>query len=64
MHSTNSIWIFDLYFLLFKTIKSDIKTVQKIDNNLINENIFPLQISSLRNAGDLCEYPIYVKHIS
>ncbi len=33
---------FDFYVVLFKTIKSDLKTAQKIVNNLINENVFPL----------------------
>ncbi len=34
---------FDLYFVLIITIKADIETIQKIVNNLINENIFPLK---------------------
>ncbi len=38
-------------FLLFITIKSDIKSAQKIVNNLINENIFPFKVSPLRQAG-------------
>ncbi len=32
---------FDLYCLLFITIKGDMNTAQKIVINLINENIFP-----------------------
>ncbi len=32
---------FFIFFKLFKAIKSDMKTVQKIINNLINENILP-----------------------
>ncbi len=42
---------FDLYFLLFKTNKSDMKTTQKMVNNLINENIFAFKVSSLRQDG-------------
>ncbi len=42
---------FDLYVLLFITIKLDMKTAQKVVNNLINENIFPLKVSSLRQDG-------------
>ncbi len=38
---------FDLYFLLFITIKY-MKTAQKIVNNSIKENRLPLKISSLR----------------
>ncbi len=34
---------FDLYFLLFKTIKSYMKPTQKMVNNLINETIFPFK---------------------
>ncbi len=30
---------FDVYMLLFISIKSDLKIAQKIDNNLINENM-------------------------
>ncbi len=41
----------DLYVLLFIIIKSDMKTLQKIVNNLIDENIFPLEVSSLRQIG-------------
>ncbi len=37
---------FDLYFLLFITIKYDMKTAKKIVNNLI-ENRLPLKVSSL-----------------
>ncbi len=37
-----------IFVLLFITIRSDMKTAQKIVNNLINENIFPLKVSSLR----------------
>ncbi len=44
----NSIYVF---FLLFITIKSDMKIAQKIVYNLINENIFPLKVSSLRQDG-------------
>ncbi len=40
-----------IFFYLFITIKSDMKTGQKIVNNLINENIFPLKVSSLRQDG-------------
>ncbi len=32
-------------FLLFTTIKNDMKTTPKIVNNLIIENIFPLKVS-------------------
>ncbi len=39
---------FDLYFLLFITFKHDMKTAQKIVNNLIKENRLPLKVSSLR----------------
>ncbi len=35
---------FDVYFEIFITIK----TGEKVYNNLINESIFPLTISSLR----------------
>ncbi len=35
-------------FVLFIAIKNDKKTAQKIVNNLINENIFPLKVSSMR----------------
>ncbi len=42
---------FDLYLLLFITTKSDMKTAQKIVNNLINENIFLLKVSLLRQDG-------------
>ncbi len=38
---------FNLYFLLFKATKSDMKIPQKIVSNLINENIFPSEVSSL-----------------
>ncbi len=38
---------FDIYFLLFITIKYDMKTAQKIVNNSIKENILPLKVSSL-----------------
>ncbi len=34
-------------YLLIITIKSDVKTSQKILDYLINENIFPLKVSSL-----------------
>ncbi len=38
---------FDLYiFFLFITIRSDMKNAHKLSNNLINENIFPLKVSS------------------
>ncbi len=38
-----------MYILLqYITIKSDMKTAQKITNNLINESIFRLKVSSLR----------------
>ncbi len=37
-----------LTFLLYLTIKSDMKTAQKIVNNWINENKYPLKVSSLR----------------
>ncbi len=39
---------FDLYVLLDITIKSYKKTAQEIVSNLINKNIFPLKVSSLR----------------
>ncbi len=39
---------FDLYFLLFITIKYYMKTAQKIVNNSIKENRLPLKLSSLR----------------
>ncbi len=39
---------FDLYVLLFITIKYDMKTAQKIVNNSIKENRLPLKVSSLR----------------
>ncbi len=39
---------FDLYFLLFITIKYDKKTAQKIVKNSIKENRLPLKVSSLR----------------
>ncbi len=39
---------FNLYVLLFITIKRDMKTAEKIINNVINENIFLLKISSLK----------------
>ncbi len=39
---------FDLYFLLFITIKYNMKTAQKIVNNSMKENILPLKVSSLR----------------
>ncbi len=42
---------FDLYVLLSKTIKSDMKPAQKIINNLMNKNRFHLKISSLRQDG-------------
>ncbi len=45
---------FDLYFLLFITIKYDMKTAQKIVNNSMKENRLPLKVSSLRyNIGDI-----------
>ncbi len=34
--------------ILWQELKNDMKTAQKIANNLINENIFPLKVSSLR----------------
>ncbi len=38
-----------MYILyLYITIKSDMKTAQKRVNNLINGNMFPLKVSSLR----------------
>ncbi len=39
---------YDWYFLLFITIKYDMKTAQKIVNNSIKENRLPLKVSSLR----------------
>ncbi len=39
---------FDLYFLLFITIKYDVKTAEKIINNSIKENRLPLKVSLLR----------------
>ncbi len=48
--------------LLNISIKRSMTTAQKIVNNLMNENIFPLQVSSLRQV---VWKPIYVKtHIS
>ncbi len=38
---------FELYILLFQTIKSDILTAQKIVNYSIYENIFPLKKRSV-----------------
>ncbi len=34
---------FDIYFLLFKAFKSDMKTAKKIVNNLTYKNIFPVK---------------------
>ncbi len=39
---------FDLYFLLFITIKYDMNTAQKIVNNSIKEHRLPLKLNSLR----------------
>ncbi len=39
---------FHLYFLLIIAIKYNMKTAQKIVNNLIKENRLPLRVSSLR----------------
>ncbi len=39
---------FDIYFLLFITIKYDMKTAQKIGKNSIKENRLTLKVSSLR----------------
>ncbi len=39
---------FDLYCLLFITIKYDMKTAQKIVNNSIKENKLLLKVSSIR----------------
>ncbi len=39
---------FDLYFLLFITIKYDIKSAQKIVKNSIKEKTLPLKVSLLR----------------
>ncbi len=43
-----------IFFTIY-TIKSGMKTTQKLVNNLINENItlfiFPLKVSSLRQDG-------------
>ncbi len=36
---------FDLHFLLFITIKYDMKTAQKIVNNSIKKNRLPLKVS-------------------
>ncbi len=50
---------FDLYILLFKTIKHDTKTAERIVNNL--ENIFALYVRPLRqdrkylNITNLCQ---------
>ncbi len=41
----------DVYFVLYITIKSDMKTAQKVVNNLMNENIFPLKVISIRQGG-------------
>ncbi len=41
-------------FDLFTAIKHDMKTAQKIVNNIINENIFPLMISSLKLHDSQC----------
>ncbi len=44
-------WCLDkrkLYYLLFITIKGDMATSTKTVNTLINENIFPLKVNSLR----------------
>ncbi len=41
-------YFFDLYFLLFITIKYDMKTAPKIVKNSIKENRLPLNVSSLR----------------
>ncbi len=51
MHLILLFGYFDLYFLLFITVNGDMKTVQKIVNNLRNENIFPLNIHSLKQDG-------------
>ncbi len=48
---TNEKTYFDFDFLLYKTIKIDIKTAPKIINNLIMENLLPLKVSSLRQDG-------------
>ncbi len=40
---TNNVWL----FLLFITFKSNMTTTKKIAKNLINENIIPLNVSSL-----------------
>ncbi len=42
--------MFLLYFVKIITIKSQMKTAQKVVNTLINENIFPLKVS-LRKDG-------------
>ncbi len=39
---------FNLYLFLFITIKSQMATAQKIVNNLINENIFPLKVIKIK----------------
>ncbi len=39
---------FDLYFVPYINIKSDMKTAEKIVNTIINENIFPIKVSLLR----------------
>ncbi len=49
---TKEFGYFDLYFLLFITIKRDI--LSAIVNNLINETIFPLKVNSLNHKmGDI-----------
>ncbi len=52
--STNSVWILlFIYFAIYSHV-SDMKTAEQIINNLINENIFPLKVSSLLNKiGDI-----------
>ncbi len=51
MHGIFHQIVFDLYIVLFKTIKIDMKTAQEIVNNLINEICYPLKDSSLREYG-------------
>ncbi len=40
-----------LFYICLLAIKSDMKTAQKIVSNLMNENILPLKVSTLRQDG-------------
>ncbi len=44
-------YIFLLYIILQCTIKIDMKTAQKIDNNLLYGNVFPFKVRSLGQDG-------------